>query len=185
MSHLRRFSYFVVGTFIGLMIFGAIPPRRASAQQINENLYSGMHWRLIGPFRGGRAVAVTGVPGQPDVFYFGSVGGGVWKTTNAGLVWKPVFDSEHIASIGAIAVAPSDTNVIYVGSGEPDMRSDISYGNGMYKSTDGGATWRHIGLEDTRQIGSILVDPRDANLIYVAAMGHSYGPNAERGVFRS
>ena len=185
MSHLRRFSYFVVGTFIGLIILGAIAPRRASAQQINENLYSGMHWRLIGPFRGGRAVAVTGVPGQPDVFYFGSVGGGVWKTTNAGLTWKPVFDSEHIASIGAIAVAPSEPNVIYVGSGEPDMRSDISYGNGMYKSTDAGATWKHIGLEDTRQIGSILVDPRDANLVYVAAMGHSYGPNAERGVFRS
>src|SRR5579872_5447804 len=184
-SHLRRFSYSVVGTFIALVIFGAMAPRRASAQQINENLYSGMHWRLIGPFRGGRAVAVTGVPGQPDVFYFGAVGGGVWKTTNAGLTWKAVFDSEHIASIGAIAVATSDPNVIYVGSGEPDMRSDISYGNGMYKSTDGGATWKHIGLEDTRQIGSILVDPRDANLVYVAAMGHSYGPNAERGVFRS
>ena len=103
MSHLRRFSYFVVGTFIALLIFGAIAPRRVSAQQINERLYSGMHWRLIGPFRGGRAVAVTGVPGQPDVFYFGAVGGGVWKTTNAGLTWKPVFDSEHIASIGAIA----------------------------------------------------------------------------------
>jgi len=184
-SHLRRFAYFVAGIFIALAILGAIAPPRASAQEINENLYSGMHWRLIGPFRGGRAVAVTGVPGQPDVFYFGAVGGGVWKTTSAGLTWKPVFDSEHIASIGAIAVAPSEPNVVYVGSGEPDMRSDISYGNGMYKSMDAGATWKHIGLEDTRQIGSILVDPRNPNLVYVAAMGHSYGPNAERGVFRS
>jgi len=130
-------------------------------------------------------LAVTGVRGQPEIFYFGSVGGGVWKTNDAGRTWKPVFDSQSIASIGAIAVAPSDSKVIYVGSGEADMRSSISYGNGMYKSADGGKTWAHIGLEDSRQIGRILVDPRDANKVFVAALGHAYGPNQERGVFRS
>ncbi|MHB8754125.1 MAG: WD40/YVTN/BNR-like repeat-containing protein, partial [Candidatus Acidiferrales bacterium] len=176
MSHLRRFSCFFVVTFASLALLALAAPRPLAAQQLSPNLYSGMRWRLIGPFRGGRALAVTGVPGQPEVFYFGAVGGGVWKTTDAGRVWKPVFDAEHIASIGAIAVAPSNPSVIYVGSGEPDMRSDISYGNGMYKSTDAGATWTHIGLTDTRQIGSILVDPRDPNLVYVAALGHAYGP---------
>ncbi|MFZ0464098.1 MAG: hypothetical protein WAL78_00190, partial [Candidatus Acidiferrales bacterium] len=185
MSHHRRNSYFFAAVIASLAILAIVAPRPLAAQQMSPTIYSGMHWRLIGPFRGGRAVAVTGVPGKPDVFYFGGVGGGVWKSTDAGLVWNPIFDSEHIASIGAVAVAPSDTNVVYVGSGEPDMRSDISYGNGMYKSTDGGKTWTHIGLEDTRQIGDIVVDPHDANLVYVAAMGHSYGPNADRGVFRS
>jgi photosystem II stability/assembly factor-like uncharacterized protein len=140
---------------------------------------------MIGPFRGGRAVAVDGVIGQPNVFYFGAVCGGVWKTTNAGTTWTPIFDSQPIASIGAIAVATSDPNVIYVGSGEADFRSDICYGNGVYKSVDAGRTWAHIGLEDTRQIGRVLVDPHDANIVYVAALGHAYGPNAERGVFRS
>jgi photosystem II stability/assembly factor-like uncharacterized protein len=140
---------------------------------------------MVGPFRGGRAVAVAGVIGQPNVFYFGAVCGGVWKTTDAGTTWTPIFDSQPIASIGAIAVAPSDPNVIYVGSGEADFRSDICYGNGVYKSTDAGRTWTRIGLEDTRQIGRVLVDPHDANIVYVAALGHAYGPNAERGVFRS
>jgi photosystem II stability/assembly factor-like uncharacterized protein len=147
--------------------------------------FGGLHYRLIGPFRGGRAIAVTGVPGHPDRFYFGAVDGGVWETHDAGRTWTPIFDRENVASIGAIAVAPSDTNTIYVGSGEADMRSDIAYGNGMYKSTDGGRTWSHIGLDDTMQIGNIAVDPHDANVAYVAALGHAYGPNAERGVFKS
>ncbi len=185
MSDFRRAILWIVVAAFFLMIFPIFAPRTVLAQQMDANLFNGMRYRMIGPFRSGRAVAVTGVPGHPDVFYFGAVGGGVWKTTDTGRVWKPVFDAEDIASIGAIAVAPSDTNVIYVGSGEPDMRSDISYGNGMYKSVDGGKTWKHIGLEDSRQIGDILVDPHDANLVYVAALGHSYGPNAERGVFRS
>ena len=154
-------------------------------KQFDPKLFQELRWRLIGPPRGGRVLAVTGVRGQPEVFYFGSVGGGVWKTNDAGRTWNPTFDSQAIASIGAIAVAPSDANVIYVGSGEADMRSSISYGNGMYKSTDGGKTWKHIGLEDSRQIGRILVDTRDANKVFVAALGHAYGPNAERGVFRS
>ena len=167
------------------LVLGWFAPDRIRGQQFDPHLYSGMHWRMIGPFRGGRALTAVGVPGQPSVFYFGAVGGGVWKTTNAGSTWTPIFDAEPVASIGAIAVAPSDPNVIYVGSGEADMRSDISYGNGVYKSTDAGQTWTHIGLEDSRQIGRILVDPRDPGVVYVAALGHAYGPNAERGVFRS
>jgi len=154
-------------------------------KQFDQKLFQDLRWRLIGPSRGGRVLAVAGVRGQPEVFYFGSVGGGVWKTNDAGRTWNPIFDSQPIASIGAIAVAPSDSNVIYVGSGEADMRSSISYGNGMYKSTDGGKTWAHIGLEDSRQIGRIIVNPRDANKVFVAALGHAYGPNQERGVFRS
>ena len=156
-----------------------------AAQPPDPGLFSGLSWRLVGPFRGGRAVTATGVPGEPNRFYFGAVGGGVWKTDNAGRTWEPIFDAQPVASIGAIAVAPSDPNVLYVGSGEADMRSDISYGNGMYRSADGGRTWARIGLSDTRQIGRILVDPSDPNLVFVAALGHGYGPNAERGVFRS
>jgi len=156
-----------------------------SPKQVDPKLFQDLHWRSIGPFRGGRVLAVTGVRGQPDTYYFGSVGGGVWKTDDAGRTWKPIFDSQPVASIGAIAVAPSDANIIYVGSGEADMRSSISVGNGMYKSTDAGKTWKQIGLSDSRQIARILVDPRDANHVFVAALGHAYGPNQERGVFRS
>ena len=154
-------------------------------KQYDQKLFQELKWRSIGPFRAGRVLAVTGVRGQPEVYYFGSVGGGVWKTNDAGRTWKPIFDSQAIASIGAIAIAPSDSNVIYVGSGEADMRASISYGDGMYKSIDAGKSWAKIGLENTRQIGRILVDPRDANKIFVAALGHAYGPNADRGVFRS
>jgi photosystem II stability/assembly factor-like uncharacterized protein len=157
----------------------------AAAAPVDHNFFGDLHWRLVGPFRGGRVLAVTGVPGQPSHFYFGSVGGGVWETHDTGRTWQPIFDNEPVGSIGAIAVAPSDPRVIYVGSGEADMRSDIAYGNGMYKSTDGGKTWSHIGLADTYQIGKILVDPHDPNTVYVAALGHAYGPNPERGVFRS
>ena len=166
-----------------LAVLVAAPP--LPAQQVDPGFYSGMRWRLLGPFRGGRADDATGVPGQPEVFYFGSVGGGVWKTENAGRTWTPIFDDQPIGSIGAIAVAPSDPNVVYVGSGEADMRSQISHGNGMYKSTDAGRTWTRIGLEDSRQIGRIIVDPRHPEIVFVAALGHAYGPNAERGVFRS
>jgi photosystem II stability/assembly factor-like uncharacterized protein len=156
-----------------------------AAAQITPNLYSGMRWRMIGPFRGGRALTAAGVPGQRDVYYFGAVGGGVWKTTNAGETWQPIFDSQPIASIGSLAVAPSDPNVIYVGTGEASIRSDITFGNGVYKSSDAGRTWQHLGLDDTRHIGRVLVDPKDPNIVFVAALGHAYGPNAERGVFRS
>src|ERR1700693_4081086 len=150
------------------------------AQGFSPSLYSGLRWRMIGPFRGGRSNAVTGVPGQPNTFYFGSVGGGVWKSENSGRTWTPIFDSQPVASIGAIAVAASNTSVVYVGTGESDMRSQISFGNGVYKSTDAGRTWTHVGLDNTRQIGRILVDPRNADIVFVAALGHAYGANPER-----
>jgi photosystem II stability/assembly factor-like uncharacterized protein len=179
----------MVSAFASTLLIGSAAVRLMaspdSPKQIDQKLFQELKWRSIGPFRGGRALAVTGVRGQPETYYFGSVGGGVWKTNDAGRTWKPIFDSQPVASIGAIAVAPSDANVIYVGSGEADMRSSISVGNGIYKSTDAGKTWRHIGLSETRQIGRILVDPRDANRVFVAALGHAYGPNQERGVFHS
>ena len=153
--------------------------------QISPALYSGMSWRMIGPFRAGRGVAVAGVASQPNTFYFGGVDGGVWKTINNGLTWTPIFDHEPVASIGAIAVAPSDSNIIYVGTGEADARSQCSVGDGMFKSTDGGQTWARIGLEGTKQIGRILVDPQDPNRVYVAALGDLYAASADRGVYRS
>ncbi len=171
----------------GLILFvGLSESFPVSAQRhFDENTYSGLSWRMIGPFRGGRVNAVSGVPGQPNTFYFGSVGGGLWKTENSGRTWTPIFDDQPIASIGAIGVAPSNGNIIYVGTGEADMRSQISYGNGMYKSTDAGKTWKHIGLDDTRQIGRVIVDPKNPNIVFVAALGHVYGANPERGVYRS
>jgi photosystem II stability/assembly factor-like uncharacterized protein len=157
----------------------------AFAQPYDTSLYSALRWRMIGPFRAGRVNAVSGVIGQPDTFYFGSVGGGVWKSMNAGRTWTPVFDAAGAASIGAIGIAPSNPNVIYVGTGEPDMRDSIQFGDGMYKSTDAGKTWNHIGLENTRQIGRILVDPKNPSIVFVAALGHAYGSNPDRGVYRS
>jgi hypothetical protein len=155
------------------------------AQSVPPELVNGLKWRLIGPFRGGRAVAVAGMPGDSTTFYFGSVNGGIWKTTDAGVVWTPIFDGQPVASIGALAVAPSDPRIIYAGTGETDIREDLSSGNGVYKSTDGGATWNHIGLEDTRQLSRIVIDPQDPNVVYVGALGHAYGPNEQRGVYKS
>jgi len=155
------------------------------AQQFDSSLYSGLRWRMIGPFRAGRVNAVSGVVGQPDTYYFGSVGGGVWKSLNSGRTWTPIFDSNNVASIGAIAITPSNPNVVYVGTGEADMRDSIAYGNGVYKSTDAGKTWKHIGLENTKQIGRIIVDPKNPNTVFVAALGNAYGPNPDRGVYRS
>jgi photosystem II stability/assembly factor-like uncharacterized protein len=180
MSHSRRRA--VLFFAFGLTAFSA---SQAVAQTPSPQLWSSLHWRLIGPFRAGRVVAVTGVPGSDGTFYFGGVDGGVWKTTDAGTVWKPVFDHEPIASIGALAVAPSDPEVIYAGTGESDIRSDLSSGDGVYRSGDGGKTWAHAGLADTRQISQILVDPKDANTVYVGALGHAYGPSDERGVYKS
>ena len=145
-----------------------------------------MHWRLIGPFRGGRTRAATGVPGQPNVFYVGQVNGGVWKSTDYGRTWNPIFDSQPSQSIGAIAVAPSNTSILYVGSGEGLHRPDLSVGDGIYKSTDAGVTWTHTpGLRDGQQIPALAVDPRDPNRLFAAVLGHPYGPNEERGIFRS
>jgi photosystem II stability/assembly factor-like uncharacterized protein len=145
-----------------------------------------LKWRLIGPFRGGRSTAVAGVASQPNVFYFGATGGGVWKTTDSGLTWEPVSDKDFTTgSVGAIAVADADPNIVYVGMGEEAIRGNVSHGDGMYKSTDAGKTWKKIGLADTRQISRVRVHPRNPDLVYVAALGHTWAPNEERGVFRS
>ena len=151
----------------------------------DPSLYSDMRWRAIGPFRGGRTVGAAGVVQQPNVFYIGVNNGGVWKTTDYGLTWTPIFDDQPTQSIGAVAVAPSDPNIIYVGSGEGLQRPDLSVGDGIYKSTDAGRTWEHLGLREARQIGGLIVDPKDPNRLFAAALGHPYGPNEERGVFRS
>jgi photosystem II stability/assembly factor-like uncharacterized protein len=190
-KNLRRFLLLLLvagmALFVGLTALARPQGAQTGAELAYEQkLFGGMlKWRSIGPFRAGRTVAVTGVRGQADFYYFGSVEGGVWKTNDAGRTWNPIFDSQPIASIGAIAVAPSNTNVIYVGTGESDLRSSLSTGNGMYKSADAGKTWTHIGLEDTQHIARILVDPNDPDKLFVAALGHAYGPNNERGVFRS
>ncbi len=183
MSPKQSFRWKMYAVFGILLAIAGVAPLRA--QTLTKDSLAGMKWRLVGPFRGGRVEAVAGVPGNSQLFYMGAVDGGVWKTTNAGKSWTPISDKAHLESIGAIAVAPSDPNVIYVGTGEPCLRSDITYGNGMWKSTDGGKTWKHIGLKDTRHIATILVDPHDPNLVLVAAIGHAFGPNAERGVFRT
>ena len=157
----------------------------ANPASLDPALFKALHWRGIGPYRGGRALAVTGVSGVPGLFYFGAVAGGVWKTTDSGATWTPIFDSMPMSSIGAIAVAPSNHDVIYVGSGEGALRGNITYGDGVYKSTDGGKTWSNIGLKDSRQIGALIVDPNNPDIVLVAAIGHAFGPNSERGVFRT
>ena len=165
---------------------GSARAARSSAPvAVNPADYQALSWRLIGPFRGGRVLAVSGIPGDARHFYFGAVDGGVWETRDAGRTWQPIFDHEPVGSIGAIAIAPSRPTTMYVGTGEADMRSDIAQGDGVYRSTDGGVHWTHVGLTDTRQIARIIVDPHNPDRVFVAALGHPYGPNAERGVFRS
>ena len=175
---------------IHLLVFTAVlciglMPIVSPAQTFDQSTFAEMKWRSIGPFRGGRVNGVSGVPGQPNTFYFGSVGGGLWKSGNSGRTWTPIFDDQPIASIGAIGVAASAPNTVYVGTGEADMRSQETFGDGMYKTTDGGKTWTHIGLENTRQIGRVAVDPKNSNIVFVAALGHVYGPNPDRGIFRT
>ncbi|MBA3650510.1 MAG: glycosyl hydrolase [Chthoniobacterales bacterium] len=158
----------------------------AKKGQFDEQLWSGMKWREVGPYRGGRAIAIEGVPDEPNTYYFGGVAGGVWKTTDGGANWKPMFDKQHgTSSIGAIAVSPSDHNTIYAGAGESALRGNITYGDGVYKSVDGGRNWRNVGLKDTRHISALIVHPENPDIVFVAAVGHAYGPNAERGVFRT
>src|SRR5208282_531825 len=169
----------------GLLLFAGLAATPARAQQYDSKLLDGMKYRMIGPYRGGRALTAVGVVGQPNTYYFGAVSGGIWKTTNGGLTWTPLFDDQPVSSIGSIAVADSDPNVVYAGTGEACIRGNISYGDGVYKSTDAGKTWTNVGLRDTRHIGRVLVHPANPDLIYVAALGHAYGPNEERGVYRS
>jgi photosystem II stability/assembly factor-like uncharacterized protein len=177
-SYHRYFCFSIMLFFTGLLIFVTATAMRLNAQQVDPSLYGDMSWRLIGPYRAGRVTAVAGVPGNPAVYYIGTPGGGVWKTTDGGVVWKPIFDSEHVASIGAVALAPSDTNIIYVGTGEQTQ------GNGVYKSTDAGATWSQIGLQDTHYINSVVVDPRNPNIVIVGAMGDDT-PSDNRGVYKT
>src|SRR2546421_464171 len=168
---------------VGMVRLNADAPKADATY--DPALFQETRWRHIGPFRGGRTVGAAGVAQQPNVFYIGVNNGGVWKTTDYGLTWTPIFDDQPTQSIGTVAVAPSDPNILYVGSGEGLQRPDLSVGDGIYKSIDAGKTWEHLGLRDARQIGSILIDPKNPNRLFVAALGHPYGPNEERGVFRS
>ena len=156
-----------------------------STAALAQTLTPDMRWRMIGPFRGGRTRAVAGVAGEPNIFYIAQVNGGIWKSDDAGRIWTPIFDDQPTQSIGALAVAPSDPNTIYAGSGEGLHRPDLAIGNGMYKSTNAGKTWTHLGLDDAQQIAGIAVDPRNANRVFAAVLGHPYGPNTQRGIFRS
>jgi photosystem II stability/assembly factor-like uncharacterized protein len=165
------------------ILFADVPS--SSAQPLDPDLYASLKWRCIGPFRAGRTVGATGVPGKPNLFYVGVNNGGVWKTTDAGRVWTPIFDDQPTGSIGALAVAPSNPDVIYVGSGEGLQRPDLSTGDGVYKSIDGGKTWKNTGLRDGQQISAVIVDPKNPDRAFVAVLGHPYGANAERGVFRT
>ncbi len=175
---MKKNFYLLAGTLILFISF-------LRAQSFNPSLFNNMKWRMIGPYRGGRTVGAAGVAQQPNVFYIGVNNGGVWKTTDYGRTWFPIFDQESTGSIGTITVAPSDPNIIYVGSGEGLHRPDLSTGNGLYKSTDAGKTWIHLGLEDAQQIPKIAIDPKNSDRIFVAVLGHPYGPNETRGIYRS
>ncbi len=175
----------LLALWAGLLLAVVCVSATVSAQTIDESLFKGLKYRQVGPFRGGRALAVAGIPGNPYTFYFGAVAGGVWKTTDAGKSWLPLTDSTSIASVGAIAVAQSDPNVIYVGSGEACLRGNITVGDGVYKSVDAGKTWKNVGLKDSQHIGAIIVHPKNPDIAFVAALGHAYGPNEMRGVYRT
>ena len=177
---MNRFSRACCGFVSAFILLGSV-----LSAQVPENAYQDLHWRMVGPFRGGRTRAATGVPSQPKVFYVAQVNGGVWKSDDYGRTWNPIFDQQSTQSVGSIAVAPSDPNIVYVGSGEGLHRPDLSVGNGIYKSTDAGKTWTHLGLTDGQQIPAVAVDPRDPNKVFAAVLGHPYGPSAERGVYRS
>src|SRR3984957_4579897 len=150
-----------------------------------EKPFKGMKYRLIGPFRGGRSLTAAGIPGDPTTCYFGGTGGGGWKSTDGAMTWTSVFDKEGTSSIGSIAVSTLNPNVIYVGTGEACIRGNISHGDGVYRSLDGGKTWKNVGLHDSRAIGKVIVNPTNPDIVFVAALGHPYGPNTERGIFRT
>ncbi|NDD65193.1 MAG: glycosyl hydrolase, partial [Acidobacteria bacterium] len=179
-----------------LALWGILSPPRwltsqaqqpAAARTDAGSLLKGLQYRHIGPFRGGRSVAVAGVPSQPMVYYFGATGGGVWKTVDGGVNWESLSDGQPFGtgSVGAVEVSLSDPNVVYVGMGETSIRGNVSHGDGVYKSIDAGKTWKRVGLEDTRHIGRVRVHPRNSDIAYVAALGHIFGPNEQRGIFRT
>ncbi|MEK6302352.1 MAG: glycosyl hydrolase [Acidobacteriota bacterium] len=186
MSRARRSSAFICLVVLVISSVGSQSTSRAQQRGYDQSLLKGLQWRSIGPYRGGRATAVAGVTSQPNVFYFGATGGGVWKTTDGGINWDNVSDEYFkTGSVGAIGVAESDPNVVYAGMGESPIRGNFSHGDGVYKSTDAGKTWKHVGLEDTRQIGRVRVHPKNPDIVFVAALGHVFGSNEQRGVFRS
>src|SRR5579872_3843944 len=164
---------------------GKIADESEESSKPEEKVFKGMKYRLIGPFRGGRSLTAAGIPGDPTTYYFGATGGGVWKSTDAAMTWSPVFDKEGTAAIGSIAVSASNPNVLYVGTGEACIRGNISHGDGVYKTLDGGKTWKNTGLRDSRAIGKVIVNPTNPDIAFVAALGHPFGPNAERGIFRT
>ncbi|MEO7714349.1 MAG: hypothetical protein ABIV10_15665 [Gemmatimonadaceae bacterium] len=171
---------------LGVVCAGILAPCPMLAQQLDSTLLTAFRWRPVGPANmGGRVTDVEGIPSPSKTFYVAAAAGGVWKTTNAGTTFRPVFDNERVASLGDLAIAPSDTNVVYLGTGEEDSRNSISPGGGVWKTTDGARTWKFLGLAETQQIARIVVDPRDANVVYVAALGHAWGPNRERGLYKS
>jgi photosystem II stability/assembly factor-like uncharacterized protein len=160
-------------------------PEGDDESNAEDKPFKGMKYRLVGPFRGGRSLTAAGIPGDPTTYYFGATGGGVWKSTDGGMTWSPVFDKESTGSIGSLAVANSDHNIVYVGTGEACIRGNISQGDGVYKSFDAGKTWKNVGLRDSRSIGKVIINPSNPDIVFVAALGHPYGPNAERGIFRT
>ncbi|SVD34124.1 uncharacterized protein METZ01_LOCUS386978, partial [marine metagenome] len=176
-----------------LMVACMLPVESLLAQRssdpneiIDPKLFEGLDYRMVGPYRGGRVTTVTGVPGDPTVLYFGATGGGVWKSTTYGLKWENVSDGYFkVGSIGDVAVAPSNSNIIYAGTGSASVRSNVSTGRGVYKTEDGAKSWTYLGLPEAGQIGAIAIHPKDPDLVYVAALGHLFGPNRERGVYRS
>src|SRR5437899_6914436 len=178
MTHVSRSRSHAVVRLVVTLVLIAILTLPTIAQDITPEMYAAMRWRSIGPFRAGRVTSVSGVPSQTAVYYIGTPGGGVWKTTDAGHVWKPIFDSIHVASIGVVAVSPSNPNIVYVGTGEQTQ------GNGVYKPTDAGATWKNVGLEKTHVITGMVVDPRNPDIVVVAATGDIFS-GAERGIFKT
>ncbi|HXT50240.1 MAG TPA: hypothetical protein VN811_04315, partial [Thermoanaerobaculia bacterium] len=195
-STASRRSHLVLGEALGsrdarpalralLLVVAALAAAGRAYGEVAPSSFEDLHWRLVGPLRGGWATCATGVSGSNDTFYFGAADGGVWRSVDAGRTWQALFQHEAVSSVGALAIAPSDPKILYVGSGQPEPRWDIASGNGVYGSTDGGETWTWLGLPESEHIGKILVDPRDPRVVLVAALGHFFGPNDERGVYRS
>src|SRR5258708_16843319 len=172
----------------GMEAVNVVRAQSSAAENVkfDSKLFGALRWRNIGPNRGGRSIASSGSPGRPNEYYFGATGGGVWKTDDGGLTWRPVTDGQiKSSSVGALAVSESNPDVVYIGMGETEFRGNVMQGDGVYKSTDAGKTWKHSGLADTQAIARIRIDPANPDIVYVAALGHPYGPNDDRGVFRS